>query len=96
MTANGAEHVTLCTLFLASEQLHAVSLCINTSAAAAVQITMSGISTLTSGQAQWRELHTLGYNPLLLASQVDRCRPFHMLCQLQFLLCTAPHHTIAL
>lgn len=37
---------------------------------ATVQITMSGISTLTSGQAQWRELHAQGYNPLLLASQV--------------------------
>ena len=35
-----------------------------------VQITMSGISTLSSGQAQWRELQAQGYNPLLLASQV--------------------------
>ncbi|KAL3137241.1 hypothetical protein ABBQ32_14207 [Trebouxia sp. C0010 RCD-2024] len=35
-----------------------------------LQITMSGISTLTSGQSQWRELHAQGFNPLVLASQV--------------------------
>lgn len=34
------------------------------------RLTMSGISTLTSGQAQWRELSSQGYNPFLLASQV--------------------------
>lgn len=34
------------------------------------RITMSGISTLTSGQSQWRELHAQGFNPLVLASQV--------------------------
>ena len=35
-----------------------------------MQLTMSGISTLTSGQAQWRELKDKGYNPLILAAQV--------------------------
>ena len=35
-----------------------------------MQLTMSGISTLTSGQAQWRELKVKGYNPFILAEQV--------------------------
>ena len=42
---------------------------------------MSGISTLTSGQAQWRELHALGFNPLLLASQVRSVTiPAYQIC----------------
>lgn len=36
-----------------------------------VQITMMGIATLTSGQAQWRELQKEGLNPLVLARQVS-------------------------
>ncbi|DBA92675.1 TPA: hypothetical protein ACH3X1_002887 [Trebouxia sp. C0004] len=34
------------------------------------RLTLSGISTLTSGQAQWRELKDKGYNPFILAEQV--------------------------
>lgn len=58
---------------------------------AIVQITMSGISTLTSGQSQWRELHAQGYNPLLLASQVISVALQHMVTVawplLLFLIC---------
>jgi len=36
-----------------------------------MQLTMSGISTLSSGQAQWRELTDKGYNPFILAEQVS-------------------------
>lgn len=36
-----------------------------------MQITMMGIATLTSGQAQWRELQKQGLNPLVLAKQVS-------------------------
>ena len=32
---------------------------------------MMGIATLTSGQAQWRELQKEGLNPLVLARQVS-------------------------
>ena len=46
---------------------------------------MSGISTLTSGQAQWRELHAQGYNPLLLASQVGS------ITILAYQICNFPH-----
>ena len=41
-----------------------------------MQITMMGIATLTSGQAQWRELQQQGLNPLLLAKQVRLLPPF--------------------
>ena len=70
-------HLQMHPAMLIVQRLPSVPVCLLTTTrlpcqvAAVLQITMSGISTLASGQAQWRELHTQGYNPFILASQVD-------------------------